>query len=413
MSNVEKLKKYLIDDGYLLSDISNGKVIILSGEWGSGKTHFWKNEIEPKLDKSIYISLYGKKSINDIENEILSKSFFSEFSDEDVKNISTFGNITKNIVNIMAPKIGEKLEDVKTNIVNNFGKNYLRQGGLLCFDDFERKSKNVDLNDLFGFITQLALNFNCKIILILNSDVFEGKEKDIFTNVKEKTVSKYLKFLPTCRELFEIIFQDEKYKSLTENCDFETIQKTFEEVGVVNARILIQVLDNLLEWYEKNMDSSTFFIRYFVLVNINFLLNHHVAQALLYVAGKSENKNSLLDYILDDDIPIEFLTHSTVKSDIDFMLIVSKMLEKFKYDTKILENLRKEILLEEKQRSSIGSQNPDNGEIILKFIDENQSLVKSLHFLISFGIHKYAQSDNQIEVDKLNDVNNFIETGIL
>lgn len=42
MTNQKKLKEYLIGvNGYLKSDNPNGKVIMLSGKWGSGKTYFW------------------------------------------------------------------------------------------------------------------------------------------------------------------------------------------------------------------------------------------------------------------------------------------------------------------------------------------------------------------------------------
>ena len=87
MSNQKSLEKYLVGNkeqkeiGYLKSDISNGKVIMLSGKWGSGKTHFWQNKIQTVLndkDKKIpnhYISLYGKTSIQEIKNEVFLKIF--------------------------------------------------------------------------------------------------------------------------------------------------------------------------------------------------------------------------------------------------------------------------------------------------------------------------------------------------
>lgn len=42
MANAKILKEYLVDEnnGYLLDDNNNGKVIMLSGKWGSGKTFF-------------------------------------------------------------------------------------------------------------------------------------------------------------------------------------------------------------------------------------------------------------------------------------------------------------------------------------------------------------------------------------
>ncbi|MEZ4692930.1 MAG: P-loop NTPase fold protein [Aliarcobacter sp.] len=84
MSSKSRLEKYLIgEDGYLKSEISNGKVIMLSGKWGSGKTYFWKNKIQTVLNdenKKIpnhYISLYGKTSIQEIKNEVFLKIFES------------------------------------------------------------------------------------------------------------------------------------------------------------------------------------------------------------------------------------------------------------------------------------------------------------------------------------------------
>ncbi|MCB4746909.1 MAG: KAP family NTPase [Sulfurovum sp.] len=40
MSTLKALKEYLVGaGGYLLNDDNNGKTVMLSGAWGSGKTH--------------------------------------------------------------------------------------------------------------------------------------------------------------------------------------------------------------------------------------------------------------------------------------------------------------------------------------------------------------------------------------
>jgi len=47
MSILKVLKEYLVgEDGYLLNDDNNGKTVMLSGAWGSGKTHFWLEDIK-------------------------------------------------------------------------------------------------------------------------------------------------------------------------------------------------------------------------------------------------------------------------------------------------------------------------------------------------------------------------------
>ena len=62
----------------------------------------------------------------------------------------------------MSLKKIEKLLAVKTIFKNNIGKDLLDKliepNTIICFDDFERKSKNIDLNELFGFINQFTLN---------------------------------------------------------------------------------------------------------------------------------------------------------------------------------------------------------------------------------------------------------------
>ncbi len=406
MKNTEKLRKYLIgENGYLLNELSNGKVIMISGEWGSGKTHFWINEIKPKLDKSIYISLYGKKSISDIENEVLTKSLLRELPENNniVENLSLFGNITKNIANIFVPNSGEKLEDIKNRLINSFSKNSLNQGVIICFDDFERKSKNIDLNDLFGFITQLALNFNCKVVLILNSDVFKGKEKEIFTTVKEKTVSKYLMFNPTCNKLFDIIFDDKDKKYETLEKYKEVLRDIFNEVGIVNARIFLQVLDNWLEWVNNKNFDTNFYLRYFVLVNINFILNHHIVKAKLKKVNTSAKPWDLSDVT---NVVYSNQTSLEIKSEIDYEFIEKYISITDNYNDKCIENTKKEIEIKEKDNGH------DSGAL-LAFINRNESLIKSLHFMNCFGIYKCRESNNQVEVNILNEINDFIETGIL
>ena len=312
MANAEILKKYLTDgeDSYLISSNNNGKVIMLSGKWGSGKTFFWKNVIEKELignDKKIpnhYVSLYGKTSIQEIKNEIFLKVFESVDSYEVIEKGKALAKNTVDLISLFTKSVGidlskmtdkpfDKLEKVLDDNKLKKTIEYLNSGAIICFDDFERKSKDIDLNDLFGFITQLTLNFDCKVVIILNDDVFEGEEKKIFSNVKEKSVSKFLKYEPSIKELFETIFSIEKYRILDEHK--EIILKTIEETKALNARIYIQVLDNLVEWI-KNQDKSDDILRCLILVNINFILYHNILAIRRKIEGKD---NQFYIYSLD------------------------------------------------------------------------------------------------------------------
>lgn len=250
MTNTEKLKQYLLEgnNAFLLNTNNNGKTIMLSGVWGAGKTHFWQNEIEPKLkdklrkdDKAcVYVSLYGKESISEIKFEIFKEAYNAIVNE----NIISKG---ASLMSSLTPSFGEKsLSDIFDKLnkkaKESRSKEILDRGSVICLDDFERKSKSIDLNDLFGLISHLALSLKCKVIIILNSDVFEAEEAEMFKRVKEKTVNKFFYFEPTIDELFESIFKDNKYDKLK---DYKSkILDTIKETEELNARLYMQVLDN-------------------------------------------------------------------------------------------------------------------------------------------------------------------------
>lgn len=430
MSNTEALKEYLVGkNGYLLNPTHNGKTMMLSGAWGARKTHFWQNEVELKLSKALaksdksstYISLYGKDSLSELKKEVFIKA--STEKSLLSKEVSTFGFEALSSIEESGLAIGKVLNATKG--LNNHRKSSkgiqrLQDGGVICFDDFERKSREINLNDLFGFISQLAIDMKCKVVIILNSDVFEGEEANVFRTVKEKTVNKFLYFEPTVEGLFGIIF--EKYHSL--NHFDGKIKDTFKEVGMVNARIFTQVLDNIQEWVGKNKNivGDGEVLRYFILVNVNFILYHHIATVEL---KKSKKSKSVPMSISMDDIrnnkpayPAEYeekrinvnMKNNGLSYD-DIGGYIHK--HTTDYSENFIENLKNFISLEEGEMSQIQNAKADNSKALIESIDKNQSFFKSLHFMYAFKLNKYGHSHNKAEVEMLNNIKNFIETGIV
>ncbi|MFA7090988.1 MAG: P-loop NTPase fold protein [Arcobacteraceae bacterium] len=430
MSNQKRLEEYLIgEDGYLKSDISNGKVIMLSGKWGSGKTHFWQNRIQTALngdDKKIpnhYISLYGKTSIEEIKNEV----FLKIFEGMDIFKIDDKSvNLAKNTANLIADftktvsvfgvnldlskivdKSFEKLEKVREEQKEEKTKALLNSGAIICFDDFERKSKDIDLNDLFGFITNLTIEFKSKVVIILNDDVFEGEEKDVFSRVKEKSVSKFLKYEPSIRDLFKsIIFQknsEEKFKYSILRKHLKIILKTIEETEELNARIYIQVLDNLVEWIDKKQENSDEVLICLILVNINFILYHTVS--IIYRIKNVNEKD--IKYLIIKDFNNTLLSNyiglskiNSIKYYDEFLLQLKNRIyerEEKSYDTK------NDVLVKIKPRNLTRLRINE----IIDFIDSNEMYLKSLFFINKNDISK------NVDDETFQRINNFIESGIL
>ena len=424
MSNQKRLEEYLVgnEKSYLKSDISNGKVIMLSGKWGSGKTHFWQKKIQTILnekDKKIpnhYISLYGKTSIDEIRNEV----FLKIFESVDSSKLEEKGTkLAKNTIDLIVSFIKSiDIDGVKIDLstisdnsfrqLEKFLKNkkikktveYLNKSAIICFDDFERKSKDIDLNDLFGFITQLTLNFSCKVVIILNDDVFEGEEKKVFSNVKEKSVSKFLKYEPKIEELFNLIFDLEIEKDIKKEKKYKDLEpykqiilKTIQETQELNARIYIQVLDNLVEWIEKNQETDENILRCLILVNINFVLYHKIVTSSINkerFIGSSDYDNKLRYCIkgLEEESKFTNLFRDIMEINCSKISIIKNLI-----DDK--SQVRKEVY------------NQIDIDNSVKFINENHSNIYAINFATT---HKF---DNNIHQKELNKINNFIETGIL
>jgi len=406
MANQHDIKKYLIDDenAYFKQENRNGEILMLSGVWGSGKTHFWKNEMEKELintlrreDKSyVYISLYGKDSIEELQNEIQQLSY--HFSPDDDKSIisSTFAVFTK-VASFMpkvsfnafgmgmkvdAEKTVEKLEEenIKQQIEKGVGR--LKDGGIICFDDFERKSSKIDLNDLFGFITNLTEVFKTKTIIITNQEFFKENDSELFSRIKEKSVNKFLLLDPTVEELFETIYAD-KYSAL-----YEYKSKILEAIKITeekNARIFIQILDNCLE-YKTHAKSEH---EIFMLVLITVLFGKY--NLILRVENTSR---SIKNGIEQENILLPNNLNVTPISILNTLLSLGSSIF---HQTIFLDRLK--IGIEEKN---------ENTKEYFKYIENNQDML--------FHIYKYSIDKKYFKVEDkelINKLNNFVESGIL
>ena len=410
MEYIKKLENYLIGtNGYLKSDISKGKVILVSGVWGSGKTYFWQNNIDPKLKNSIYISLYGKTSISDIENEVIIKAYYKSLGrDNQEKDIvekisSTFTILPKTVDAIAGTKINEvikEISDINDTKKGKVAKEFIKDL-VICFDDFERKSTKIDLQDLFGFITNLALEFESRVVIVLNSNVFKGEDKKIFNNIKEKTVSKYLLFNPSSSELFEIIFKEYE-KNITE---YKSILKqTINEVGIVNARIYKQVLDNIVEWVKSDNNKEERTIKTLVLLNINFILNNYIYYASIEEYDKNEPMR-ILHELYDENsshYPVKYT--KGIFFDDDIKDYIEKELYDINNEKDLIETLKLKIITTEKDQSI--------KEIKLKYIEDNISKIKGYYFNWN-NVKAYCNVEDEKSVEIFNKMVDFVKTGIL
>jgi len=164
-----------------------GTAIAITGPWGVGKTFFWKKFIEDCnfKKKYVYVSLFGLESLSDLKTHIYSNIENNHSTLEIPRWIRGLPSILKDT------RISQFGLNTSTKIFDSLMFNQVKDA-VICFDDFERMSKKLDIKDVMGLANQLKLERNCQIILILDEDRAEDGNKQKYIEYKEKLVDETL-----------------------------------------------------------------------------------------------------------------------------------------------------------------------------------------------------------------------------
>jgi hypothetical protein len=221
MSSInDRIISYL--DYYINPSNTFDFAVLLTGSWGSGKTWFIQQYIDDhdkedsviaeypfllkrvygffswferqklinmgkphdiqEKSKIFYISLYGARSISEVEERMvisIAHKIDAGFNSEPFKYL--YQAISELAKGVRRVKLSNLLP------VSYFLQNNLTRSTLI-FDDLERC--DIDCNDLFGFINSFLEQGNSKVVLITNEGRIDEERKKKYDVVKEKLVGK-------------------------------------------------------------------------------------------------------------------------------------------------------------------------------------------------------------------------------
>jgi len=276
-----QIKEYLHD--YCLMKTPPKYAVMISGQWGSGKTWFVEKLIEefaPKEIKFLSVSLYGISKSSDIDDELF-KQLHPRLSN---KGVVLATKVAKGFI-----KAGLKLDlnvdselTLSGEIPDIKWPKYLSDADkhILVFDDIERCA--IPINELFGYINYFVEHGGHKAILIANQediifkDDADGEEAKIrYQKIKEKLIGKTFEIQADIEEALESFSKELVDSKLLKHVnDYpRIIQKVYELSGTKNLRHLRQSLlefNRLLETLDKKILAkneliSGLFIEYLVL----------------------------------------------------------------------------------------------------------------------------------------------------
>ncbi|KAB1441857.1 P-loop NTPase fold protein [Pseudodesulfovibrio senegalensis] len=220
---------------------NDGCVLLLKGPWGIGKTHFWNDfaasQPKGKHDKKyVYVSLFGKKSIEEIQNDILLQAFSQN---------RYIGKLKKGIDAIKTTFSADENGDISFGLTGNavgkllclFEKNDFSDL-VICIDDFERKSDELQHCEVMGLASILKERYGSKIILIMDEEKI-NEEDGKYTTYKEKLIDKEFLYTPNQKDIINNIL----YKINTKYKD--EVKRALESVDESNLRTVKKVAQNV------------------------------------------------------------------------------------------------------------------------------------------------------------------------
>ena len=218
--------------GYL-EDKKNSYALMLTGEWGCGKTYFVKHALTENLEAGasrhpvVVASAYGVKDLAElcgaIEAGFISKYAIGRANGEKMSRRDSLVEFAKETgVSFLGKKIrdfekkaGVDLRMAPLNAVNLI----IGPEVLLVIDDVERC--DMGLRELLGAVDHLVVGCGKKVVLVCNEDEWrkriepkDGKGQDArgtakeYENLIEKTVWRKCRFEPSVDSVVERVLGD-------------------------------------------------------------------------------------------------------------------------------------------------------------------------------------------------------------
>lgn len=326
----------ILDD--YLKNKSSDYAIMINGQWGSGKTYYWKYDLtklisntiykSPEFDntsrfsvfkkkdkiqnpiffEAVYVSLYGLSDIKELNNRIFVE--LNPFLKK--KGVQVASNIGKLILNKAIGIFG--INQFEKSDFSDLLKNYdFGKNKVFCFDDLERLNP-VILNDIFGFINLFTEHDNIKVIILCDEKEIKSRVNN-YDKIKEKLIRFTYTFEPKLDLIYpNLIFKysnKKYYQFLEENKNY--ICELYQKAKHKNLRTLKFNLDifSKIHYYLVNHDDckklEDEILKRLLFFTISYCIEYKLEQdiAKLNEIKKISSDNIMLLSRLDfDNIPL-------------------------------------------------------------------------------------------------------------
>lgn len=348
---------------YIEAERHSGALLV-TGKWGSGKTHWLKllknNYNSKKKSNSdvayafAFISLFGIDSVESLEEKVKKEicySFASPKSGKQDKEITSklFRGL-KTLTGLFSEN-NQVVAAIDTALNLNYldfidlAPTILGKRIVLVFDDLERA--DIDIKTLLGVINNYCENIGLRVVIVADEEYIAEKEDDSdkdYREFKEKVISQTIHIELNYKQIIAQLIKE--YKSEGSNYQrflndhIETIVAVFENSTYYNLRSIKSVINGFDKIFDVFMDITNYkdnskFVS-FEEKAILFVLSQYVAFTL-----ESHRGNKIYSALFEStDEIIESSSDTAPSEDDTIMIPFEKPDYTYKYEESIFDEYR-------------------------------------------------------------------------
>lgn len=203
--------------------------VLVRGSWGAGKSYIVRRTVKTALEntdrKWLYVSLYGLRSIDELDDALF-RAAFPALANRAGKLLGRVGKAALKFVNVDEFKLSDVLDKFDYD--------------LFVFDDVERCE--IPVASVLGYINEFVEHHGRKVIIVAHEKEIEKSKR--YRRRREKLIGITLEVVPEFRAAYEYFvseFADEEFRRFLRD-SVNVVERLFLQAAKHNLRALRQAL---------------------------------------------------------------------------------------------------------------------------------------------------------------------------
>lgn len=240
------LQQHLSDD-----QAASGRVILMTGPWGCGKTFLWRTDVLPKLSSPpITVSLFGVDSLAALKTLIMTESLAAHASLPD-KTFAT-PRLASRLVSAGLRRLADSTLGTNLSITID-PLHFVDDDLVICLDDIERASSSLPLEAILGVATLLSERKRARVLMVMNEEHLRERDDDaakVMERFRERVVYAHVTVDADIESMLDL-FTRARAKNLASTTLLRRARphllRAFSRSETKNLRTLARVVDKLLQ----------------------------------------------------------------------------------------------------------------------------------------------------------------------